>query len=241
MLTRNRWVLTSLLMASIALADEAETPDALWLKRDEPGATQKIAAHLQASLEGQAEDFETLWRMSRLRFWMAETTPDAAQRAKYLKEGVDFGEKAGRKNPQSVKGFYWAAVNLGSYAEVSGILRALQEGLEPRLVKLLDTAITLDANFDGGAPHVVKGRYYSLLPWPKRDLDRSRDELLLALKVNPANPRALVFLAETYLMAGEDEKAQALLARLLEARPVHDPPDDKRMLARARELAKRQH
>lgn len=239
MLSRSRLALvTCVSLVSTVLAEDAEAPDALWARRDQPGVTQKLAAQLQATLESQPDDFEALWRASRLRFWMAETTSDAALKAKYLKEGVDLGEKASRRNARSVKGFYFAAVNLGSYADATGIARALQEGLEPRLVKLIDTALALDENFDGGGPHLVKGRYYSSLPWPKRDLERSRDELLLALKVDPGNPRASVFLAETYLKAGEAGKAQAVLARLLKEQPAHDPPDDKRVFARARELAK---
>ena len=90
-----------------------------------------------------------------------------------------------------------------------------------------------DRDFDRGAPMTVLGRYYYSLPWPKRDLERSRQYLEEVRARHPKVRIARWYLAETYHALADHEKARSEIDFLLTARGSGDhEPDDPTPLVR---------
>jgi cytochrome c-type biogenesis protein CcmH/NrfG len=111
------------------------------------------------------------------------------------------------------------------------------QGMEGKFRVRLSRAEALDQAFENGAVHTAWGRFYYELPWPKYDAERSEERLRAALKMNPANVRARVYLAELFRKEGKPEKARALLEEAVAREPgAYDRPEERRWQERAREL-----
>ncbi len=211
--------------------------DLLWSKRDEAAALEKLEGQLQAALESKPGDFDLLRRASRLRHWMADGAPSDELKAKLAKEGWDLSERAVEVNPRHAAGHYYAALNVAAYAQAIGFGRAAGQGLERKFNDHIDAALALDDAYDDGGPHVAKGRSYYELPWPKRDLERSKTVLQSALQRFPHNLRARLFLAETLLREGDAKRAKEIVDGLAEEKTSRDPPEDRRIRLRSKPVA----
>lgn len=229
------WVWAALACAATrpVRAEPKPSLDELWARRDQGGATEALGRALDAGLEQTPGDFKLLWRASRLCYWRAERL-EGAQKVKALQEGLAFAERAAGANKDRVEGPYFAAVNLGAYAEAMGVARALTDGVQGRFLGFVDRTQALDETWDGCGVHVLRGRYYFMVPWPKRDLGRARTELEAARRCGP-NVRATVFLAEVLAKDGDPAGARALLVALPK-QPGRDAPDDRMMRARGAAL-----
>jgi hypothetical protein len=220
-----------------ARAGDAADLDALWAKRDDAASGQKLEEQLQAGLTAKPDDYELLWRAARWRFWMADGAQSDSAKAKYGKEGWDFGERAIKANPRHVAGYHFAALNVGLYGSAIGVSKAFSQGLEKKFNTLCDAALALDDSFEGGGPHIAKGRYFYELPWPKRDLKRSKAELQTALQRSPNNPRGWLYLAETLLKADEPKAAKEAIDRAASVKWTRDPAEERRVRQRAKAVA----
>ncbi len=98
---------------------------------------------------------------------------------------------------------------------------------------------SLDDSFEGGGPHIAKGRYFYELPWPKRDLKRSKAELQPALQRAPNNPRAWLYLAETLLKDDDPKAAKEAIDRIAAAKGTRDPAEERRVRQRAKAVAEK--
>lgn len=107
-------------------------------------ATEALGRALDAGLEQTPGDFELLWRASRLCYWRAERL-EGAQKVRALQEGLAFAERAAAANKGRVEGPYFAAVNLGAYAEAAAVARALTDGVQARFLDFVDRAQALEA------------------------------------------------------------------------------------------------
>jgi len=123
---------------------------------------------------------------------------------------------------------------MGNYSTAVGILKALGEGIESKFNERLDKAISLNDDIDLAGPLLAKGRYFYELPWPKRDLDKSKESLEKALKKHPENLRAWLYLADTQLKDGDAKKAKESIDKALNGSGAYDPPETKRVKALAR-------
>ena len=90
------------------------------------------------------------------------------QRSQMGKTGWDLAERAITANPAAAEGYYWAAVNMGSYALGLGVVRALTLGLEGKFKDRLGRAGALAPAYQFGGVDLAWGRFYEKLPWPKR-------------------------------------------------------------------------
>jgi cytochrome c-type biogenesis protein CcmH/NrfG len=134
-----------------------------------------------------------------------------------------------------VEGWNFAAAGVGNYALGIGVLTALRQGIEGKFKDRLSKAESIDPKFENGAIQTAWGRFWYELPWPKYSAERSQKALDAALKLNPDNVRAHVYLAD--LHAKEDKPAQALadLQRAVANPPGrYDPPEERRWQAEAR-------
>jgi hypothetical protein len=99
------------------------------------------------------------------------------------------------------------------------------EGVAGKIESSAQLAYAADPDFGYGAAGTLLGRYYFSLPWPLRDLTKSRRQLE---DVTARHPESLInryYLAETYRELDEDELARAQIEYVLS----HDPPPDTRL------------
>ncbi len=171
-----------------------------------------------------------LWRQSRLNFWLADDPKQKSEEKSRLgKTAWDYGDRATKANPDRVEGWNYAAAGVGNYALGIGVLTALRQGIEGKFKERISRAEAIDAGFEHGAIQTAWGRFWYELPWPKYSAEKSKEALETALKMNPDNVRAYVYLAD--LDAKEDRLPQALadLQRALAHPPGrYDAPEERR-------------
>jgi hypothetical protein len=223
-------------------ADEMTSFDELWSKRDDSIVAPQLAA--MAKQFAQSQDYDKLWRAARWYFWEADGASDDTGKKSMAKAGWDVGEKAKKINSQGLEAKYWTSVNIGLYSEAVGIFNALTEGLEAKFRDPLEQCAKgdpnhLNANLNYVGPQTTLGRYYYRLPWPKRNLGKSKQLLELAIKVRPENLRAHYFLAETLWDDGKKNEAKAELAFIRDASESYDPPEARRVKHVARGVAQK--
>jgi tetratricopeptide (TPR) repeat protein len=206
--------------------------DALQPRRDDPQANGELEQIVSEALRTGAEDYGLLWRAARYKFWLAEAV-EGDRKRDLGKEVWDLGERAVRLNAAGVEGHYYTALGIGAYAEGIGVVRALALGAEGKFNAALDEAIRINADFNLGAPHLMKGRYWFELPWFKRDLRKSREQYEVALAAHPENLRGYLYLAETLLKDGEPARAREAVAQVLGGSVDYDPPEGRRVQAEA--------
>jgi tetratricopeptide (TPR) repeat protein len=204
--------------------------DVAYARRADPDELAECGAALEEAERLAPDDYEVLWRLARLQFWLAD---DPALRKKEKsrigKRGWEYGERAIRANPQRVEGWHYAAAGMGNYALGIGMLRALREGLEGKFKDRLSRAEKIDRSFQGGAIQTAWGRFWYELPWPKRDARKSERALESALTLNPDNVRARVYLADTYEKQGRRREAREQLEKAAAGKPGrYDEAEERR-------------
>jgi len=237
------------LLLLAALPAAAEEPmqailarvDAAWPERDQPGRLEALRADLEAAAREASDDQGVLWRRARLLFWMADDPAISKdEKSRLGKECWDLADRATSASPDGVEGWFYASAGVGNYSLGIGILSALAKGLEGKYKERLARAEALDPRFNDGAIPVSWGRFWYELPWPKYSFRKSEAAFRKALEMNPKNVRALVYLAELYRKEDQDGEARKLLERAAAVEPgAYDPPEERRMQARAREILSR--
>jgi len=228
--------------SSPELAALLEKSDAAYARRDEPGALDEIRSTLEEARKLAPDDYEGLWRLSRLEFWMADDPSlSNKEKSRLGKAAWEDGERAIKADPDRVEGWHYAAAGMGNYALGIGVFRALGEGIEGKFKDRLSRAEKIDPDYSHGAIPTAWGRFWFKLPWPKYDGRKAERALQKALEKNPDNVRAHVYLADLYRKEGHQDRARAELEKALASEPGrYDAPEERRMQAVARaELEKR--
>ena len=215
-----------------------EELDATYARRDEPGQLEAHQARLAEAEKLAPDDYEVLWRVARINFWRAdEPKLKSEEKSRLGKIAWDYGDRATAANPDRVEGWHYAAAGVGNYALGIGILKALRQGIEGKFKERLSRAEKVDANFENGAIQTAWGRFWFELPWPKYSPERAQKALETALKKNPANVRAHVYLAEVHEKEGRPEQAAAELAKAVAGAPGrYDAPEERRWQDVARRM-----
>jgi tetratricopeptide (TPR) repeat protein len=193
--------------------------DALWERRDAHGACADMVSLGTLALAVDPHSYPVQWRMARAYFWVAYTQPSRVAKKALAAKAIEWAERARIEQPDRVEGHYFYAVAVGEYANTIGVMQAVVDGVVGKVERAAKRAYTIDRDFWDGAPGTVLGRFYFLLPWPKRDLHRSRQYLE---EVVARHPRALLardYLADTYYDLGERTKAREQLAFVLASDP----------------------
>jgi tetratricopeptide (TPR) repeat protein len=209
-----------------------------WPRRDDPRAIDEIRSQLEQAEKLAPDDYGVLWRLAQLYFWLSDDPSlSDGERSQIGKRSWDYGDRATVANPKGVEGWYFAAVGMGNYSLGIGILKALAQGIEGKFRARLSNAEGIDPSYFSGGIFTAWGRYYFKLPWPKYDGRKSEQMLRKALRVNPDNVRARVFLAELYEKEGHPREARELLQETIAHQPgSYDPPEERRAQRLAREV-----
>lgn len=204
--------------------------DAAYRERDTPGAMQAMEEKLEEAGRHWPGDYEVLWRLARHYFWRADDPHlDHKEKSRLGRRAWEYGDRATAANPDRVEGWNYAASGMGNYALGIGIVSALRQGIERKFKERLSRAEQIDGGFESGAIQTAWGRFWYELPWPKYSARRSRRALSEALRMNPANVRAHVYLADLHEKEGEPDKAREDLQRAVANPPgLYDAPEERR-------------
>jgi len=193
--------------AAQSIEEKIKHMDALWADRHKNGISQQGLEYARMLLRENAGSYDVAWRTARAAFWVAEHSSDKKVMEATGKEGYEAGLKAIELKPQGIDGYYWASAALGQYATGARILKALFRGLGSKYEELCEKALEINRAHDWAGPLRAYGRYWYSLPAVKRDLDKSKKYLEEAVKLAPMNLRNHAYLADTYFMAEEKDKA----------------------------------
>ncbi len=210
--------------------------DEQWARRDAPGAVDAMRARLAEAERLAPNDYDVLWRQARLYFWLADDPSlPKNDKSRLGRVSWQYGDRATAANPARVEGWDYAAAGMGNYALGVGIFTALRQGLEGKFKERLARATRIDAKFEDGAIQTAWGRFWYELPWPKYDARKSRHALEDALKLNPDNVRAHVYLADLLEKEDHPKEARAELEKAIANPPGrYDAPEERRWQAVAR-------
>ena len=138
--------------------------------------------------------------------------------------GKDLGEKYIVKYPDSPDFRYWYLVNLGSWAQVYGILIAAREGVADIMKTHSEKIIVLDPEYqDGGGYFMLGAVHYKspyipfLLSWP--DNDEAIKYLQLAVETGKKTLNQKVYLAKALKKDKQPLKAKKLLMEVINTDP----------------------
>ncbi len=211
--------------------------DELWKTRDTPDAVKLNDDVIREALKLAPNDYEVLWRAARIRWWVADGLTEEKLKKQVAKEGWNYAKRAVEAKPAGPEGKYFTALSIGAYSQAVGILKALSEGLEGQFVENLDFSIKNNESFDRYGGHTAKGRYHWELPWPKRDLGKSKAELQKSIDKNPEHLRNYYFLADTLLKDGDAKGAKESIDKALNGSDAYDPPEARRVKGWSKTLA----
>lgn len=200
--------------------------DSAWKSRQKKGYDVKSFNAAEKALKAGADEFEAQWRIARAAFWVAEWTGSEDEKEKYGLKGWKAGNRAAELKPGRVEGWFWGVVSLGQYSIAVGILKAFFKGLAGDFQEMAEKAIKLDRSYSYGGPSRAYGRYWFKLPAIKRDLERSEKLLLESIKIYPKKLRTHFYLAETYLLDDERDKAKKSLETCLKLDPKNEEYPD---------------
>jgi tetratricopeptide (TPR) repeat protein len=212
--------------------------DATYARRDEPEALAQHRTRLADAEKLAPDEFEVLWRIARLHFWLADDPGlSNKEKSRLGKIGWEYGDRATAANPGRVEGWHFAAAGMGNYALGIGIISALRQGIEGKFKERLSRAEQIDPDFQSGAIQTAWGRFWYELPWPKFSERKSRRALEEALRKNPENVRAHVYVAELDRKVERLEDARAELEKAAAGRPGrYDAPEERRWQEVARRM-----
>lgn len=224
-------------VAGMDAAQTAADPDALY--RDRESAASALAAERlwAGRLAADPRDFESAWKLARIRYWLGTNAPgsDAEHKAR-LEAGITAGKAAAAIRPEAPDGYFWMAANMGALADAHG----LRQGLKYRtpIREALERARSLQPSYLDGSPDRALGRWYFKVPGLfGGDLAKSETYLRAALAYNPQSVISLLFLGDTLAARGKKDEARRVLQAAIDAPP--DPawgPEDARFKGEARQL-----
>ena len=152
---------------------------------------------------------------------------DEDKKRKIFDEAVKFGRKNITKHPQSAAIRYWYLVNLGSWAEVFGIIAAAREGFADIMKSQSEKIIDLDSLYSDGGGYFMLGVVHLRAPyvpfviaWPDKIL---AEELLE--RARGTGKETLVqklYHAKSLYKNNKKEKAMMLLTEVSVSSPSKD-------------------
>jgi hypothetical protein len=226
--------------ATPAVADAASFSaklDELWKTRDSADSGKLHDDVIREGLKAFPKDYDILWRAARIRWFVADGLTEEKLKKQIAKEGWNYAKRAVEAKPDGAEGHYFTAINIGAYSQAVGILKALSDGLEGQFVENLDFSLKANEAFDRYGGRTAKGRYHWELPWPKRDLGKSKIELQKSIDKHPEHLRNYYFLADTLLKDGDAKGAKVAIDKALNGSDAYDPPEARRIKAWSKVLA----
>ncbi len=223
------------LIISVPQPAQALDPDALYKQRETLASAQQAARIWADRLEQNPKDFESAWKLARVRYWLGGHVAEK-DRKPALEAGIEAARVAARLQPNRPEGHFWIAANMGALAESFGLRQGLK--YKGQIKDELETVLRLDPAFMQGSADRALGRWYNEVPRLFGGSNKeSEAHLRKSLTYSPQSTVTLYFLAETLLDEGKKADAKAALQQVIDA-PI-DPdwaPEDRDYKEKARRL-----
>lgn len=197
-------------------SDGVRRLDELWTARDGDASQREAIDYGLALMASEPDNFEVAWRMARLTRWAALHQEDDDEKRRYATKAMQWAQRAITLHPDRVEGYFYQMMAVGEYGSTLSVPRAMYEGIGGQFERAGLKAYEIDRNYEDGETVTALGRYYFVLPWPKRDLAKSRRFLEEGVRDHPQVLMNLLYLAELEHEAGNEDKARTLLERVLE-------------------------
>ena len=177
-----------------------------------------------ALLSPESEKDAALYLLKSYYYKAEFAVQDKEEKKNIFNEGKALGEKYIEKYPTSAEFRYWYLVNLGSWAQVYGILTAAREGVSDLMKTHSEKIIELDPEYQNGGGYFMLGAVHFkspyipfLLSWP--DNDDAIKYLQLSVDTGNAEMNQKNYLAQALSKDGRDKKARALFEEVLNTEP----------------------
>ena len=185
----------------------------------------KAIEQFSSALQTSETEKEAALYLLKSYYYKAEfAIQDKEEKKNIFNEGKALGEKYIEKYPTSPEFRYWYLVNLGSWAQVYGILTAAREGVSDLMKTHSEKIIELDPEYQNGGGYFMLGAVHFkspyipfLLSWP--DNDDAIKYLQLSVDTGNAEMNQKNYLAQALSKDGRDKKARALLEEVLNTKP----------------------
>ncbi len=142
------------------------------------------------------------------------------EKKKIFNKGKDLGENLINAYPESASARYWFLVNLGSWAEVYGLLAAAKEGVANLMRDHANRIIELDSEYSNGGGYFMLGAVHFkspyipfILSWP--DNDEAIKYLTKAYNAGLSTPSQTVYLSRALYKDKQSDRAKSMLVGLL--------------------------
>ena len=185
----------------------------------------KAIEQFSSALQTSETEKEAALYLLKSYYYKAEfAIQDKEEKKNIFNEGKALGEKYIEKYPTSAEFRYWYLVNLGSWAQVYGILTAAREGVSDLMKTHSEKIIELNPEYQNGGGYFMLGAVHFkspyipfLLSWP--DNDDAIKYLQLSVDTGNAEMNQKNYLAQALSKDGRDKKARALLEEVLNTEP----------------------
>ncbi len=219
-----------------AALDAQGDPDALYRNRANIADARAAGAIWEEQIKTDPQNFDALWKLARVQYWLGNHDEDESVRRKALERGIEVARRAATLQPKRPEGFFWMAANMGTLAESFG----LRQGLKYRgqIKESLEAVLKIDPAFQKGSADRALGRWYYKVPGLFGGSNKKSEEhLRKSLTYDSQSTVSHFFLAET--LADMNRKAAAIeeLKKVLSA--AYDPewePEDREYKQKATEM-----
>ena len=185
----------------------------------------KAIGFFQIAVKNPAHEIDATVYLLKCFYYKAEyATDDIEEQKNIFNNGKTLGTEYIAKYPDNVEFRYWYLVNLGSWAQVYGILTAAREGVADQMMTHSEKIMELDVNYqDGGGYFMLGAVHYKspyipfLLSWP--DNDEAIKYLQIAHDTGEATLNQKNYLAQAINKDGQTQKAKKLLNEVINSQP----------------------
>ncbi len=182
----------------------------------------------EASIAVSMNNLEAVIYLLRSYYFKGKyATHDEESKKVLFDKGKDLAEKYIKQYPDNAAIRYWYLVNLGSWAEVYGTLKAAREGVADIMKEQSEAIIKLDPYYKDGGGYFMLGAVHLkspyipfLLSWP--DKDKAVEYLSKAMDTGKATLVQKRYLAHALYKTGQEEHARELLNEVINSNPSED-------------------
>lgn len=222
----------SMMIASAKATDYYE--GVKWYNNRHQGSNKIIASEnsinkainfFQSALNSSDYEFDAALFLLKSYYYKGEYTNQNDENKKIIFNlGKKLGEKYININPDSPQFRYWYLVNLGSWAQVYGVISAAREGVADLMKTHSEKIIELDSVYqDGGGYFMLGAVHYKspyipfFLSWP--DNKAAIKYLQLAVNTGKATFNQKVYLAQAIIKDGQINSAKNILTEVINSQP----------------------
>jgi len=222
---------------------QASTPltvsllDKFWSKRENPNNQRAIADYLMTQ-PSVANDYATAWKTARLVYFIGnygageQRFVDSDAGVTLFNYGAQAGKLAQSLNPNGVEGYYWYAIDLGSWGLAKGILASASNAKYG--IAALNKANQINPAYQWYGSSRILGRYYQQLPGLfGGDSAKALALFTTATEQAPKFSSNWVFLGQYYMDQGQYAKALAACNLALSLSPLDGKYEELRYRADA--------